>query len=106
FPLCRASPAAVYTLPLPDALPVCKRGRGGVAATGGAGGFGVVHNRSVIDVVFTEGRDDRDGHGCIESDRAEVTADHKVVVGTGADGKSTRLNSSHVKTSYAAFCLE
>src|SRR5690606_41531113 len=32
--------------------------------------------------------------------------DPEVVTGTGKDRRSTRLNSSHVKTSYAVFCLK
>src|SRR5690606_40060459 len=33
-------------------------------------------------------------------------ASHGIKVGAKVDRKSTRLNSSHVKSSYAVFCLE
>src|SRR6266513_1552709 len=36
----------------------------------------------------------------------EAAASGKVVVYLQADRKSTRLNSSHVSTSYAVFCLK
>ena len=29
-----------------------------------------------------------------------------LIIGAGGDRKSTRLNSSHVKISYAVFCLK
>src|SRR5207302_4362818 len=45
-----------------------------------------------------------------EGDRGSVgTVDERsgsVVRGRGSDRKSTRLNSSHVKISYAVFCLK
>src|SRR5690606_41586348 len=36
--------------------------------------------------------------------RRQAADDREVVAGTRADRKSTRLNSSHVKISYAVFC--
>src|SRR5690606_41474786 len=74
----------IYTLSLHDALPISARGRHAdrqprrpVAA--GAGD------------LARRGRDLRRGHS------AHAPA---------ADRKSTRLNSSHVKISYAVFCLK
>src|SRR5690606_41883619 len=37
---------------------------------------------------------------------SEVELDHILPVVEGGDRKSTRLNSSHVKISYAVFCLK
>src|SRR5690606_40043479 len=45
----------------------------------------------------------------VVGDDVAVVTGHLVVemeVGTGKDRKSTRLNSSHVKISYAVFCLK
>src|SRR5690606_40816457 len=73
-----APPAAIYTLSLHDALPIYP---------GGAGGFRCVAEpepgRSVREAVHS---------------RTEKAG--------GQDRKSTRLNSSHVKISYAVFCLK
>src|SRR5690606_40948941 len=53
------------------------------------------------------GRDDRDLLGRVGQVRGHLQ--HRIQVrggqGQGADRKSTRLNSSHVKISYAVFCL-
>src|SRR5690606_39678939 len=46
-----------------------------------------------------------DGHG--RQDRGEVPPDDEGdLPASGGDRKSTRLNSSHVKISYAVFCLK
>src|SRR5690606_40543894 len=42
---------------------------------------------------------------CIERSNKRIVA-VKVIVAKETDRKSTRLNSSHVKTSYAVFCLK
>src|SRR5690606_41996276 len=45
--------------------------------------------------------------GCVDGGRAVVRAAGIVVYATRrGDRKSTRLNSSHVKISYAVFCLK
>src|SRR5690554_7625719 len=36
----------------------------------------------------------------------ELAAEPETVLATGGDRKSTRLNSSHVRISYAVFCLK
>src|SRR5690606_40379509 len=72
-------PTAIYTLSLHDALPICIRR----------------HDENRDAPVF---RGVRIG-----------TAGQPDVVGgirAGGDRKSTRLNSSHVKISYAVFCLK
>src|SRR5690606_40828916 len=77
----------VYALSLHDALPIC-----GVIATrtrrSGIGAAAAVEHRVI------------DGEGVLGSEEA----DHRV--STTTDRKSTRLNSSHVKISYAVFCLK
>src|SRR5690606_41289725 len=47
-------------------------------------------------------------HAQLAEPLAEAKVDHAVLVGDEmrADRKSTRLNSSHVKISYAVFCLK
>src|SRR5690606_42046171 len=69
----------IYTLSLHDALPICRRAGGGAEHAA---------DRPV-------GRGDQLG--------AELQ--HAVLLLVG-DRKSTRLNSSHVKISYAVFCLK
>src|SRR5436305_6414376 len=57
----------------------------------------------VIDVVVSKLRQNVEGPGRT-IDHAEV--DHEVVVVHAIEWKSTRLNSSHVRISYAVFCLK
>src|SRR3712207_8280099 len=80
----------IYTLSLHDALPICRRARGGLAPDGVAGGErpperGPAHPRT--------GRTGHRGAG--------LPAQHR-----RSDRKSTRLNSSHANISYAVFCLK
>src|SRR5690606_42057612 len=104
-PLLSNDPASTptYTLSLHDALPIYHRPRGtGAEATGAHAGQAVKR--------FAEGR------GAAEQQL--VALDHLCrrahfmalgTQGTGTDlgdRKSTRLNSSHVKISYAVFCLK
>src|SRR3989442_15435427 len=67
----------IYTLSLHDALPIC----GAEALVGEA--------------VLGHAEEDAGGGG----DAGQGTGEH-------ADRKSTRLNSSHVRISYAVFCLK
>src|SRR5690606_41724127 len=71
----------IYTLSLHDALPICpSRGSAGPGASA------------------------RPRHGVrAGADRVRRGDGHAVA---GGDRKSTRLNSSHVKISYAVFCLK
>src|SRR3989442_7459877 len=48
----------------------------------------------------------RRGSGLAISDRPAVQFDDRPDLRTGRDRKSTRLNSSHVRISYAVFCLK
>src|SRR3989442_7625463 len=69
----------IYTLSLHDALPILLR-RGGLVP----GGHGAPFRRNPA----------RSGHHVHDDQRP------------GGDRKSTRLNSSHVRISYAVFCLK
>src|SRR5437868_8290845 len=81
------APAAICTLSLHDALPICvAAGAGGPLA---AAARGPPHARRPGDYGVTPG-----GGG------AAVARRHH------EDRKSTRLNSSHVSISYAVFCLK
>src|SRR5436309_9671550 len=70
----------IYTLSLHDALPICRRPR----------------TRSERPQRFRRGAADQ-GRGVPRPENAR---------GLRLDRKSTRLNSSHVKISYAVFCLK
>src|SRR5690606_41222974 len=76
----------IYTLSLHDALPIC---RGGAADLG---------QRIVVECRGLAGR----GIGIVIG---HLSLPGSVGVGI-VDRKSTRLNSSHVKISYAVFCLK
>src|SRR5207302_10652181 len=92
------SPSANYTLSLHDALPIYPIGLAAklddLAPRHGDAFLAVEHHRR----QHQDGRvdEERDGqrHGGV--DRVEADGDRK----------STRLNSSHVKISYAVFCLK
>src|SRR5690606_42129514 len=92
-----------YTLSLHDALPILgaiignKAGNTAVGAIAGAaiGGVagGLIGNK--MDKQAQEIEETVDGAEVIRTDEAILV-----------DRKSTRLNSSHVKISYAVFCLK
>src|SRR5690606_41357850 len=88
------APAALYTLSLHDALPICTQRLHATAthleaATAGINGL-IEDNRSDI-AAFTQ-------QGLPQLGRTLESAQ-------GADRKSTRLNSSHVKSHYPVFCV-
>src|SRR5690606_41833658 len=86
FSLRDAATTEFYTLSLHDALPICRPNGGSVR-------------------VFGEQLDKLD-----EQSRSKVERRFGALFQRGAlfssDRKSTRLNSSHVKISYAVFCLK
>src|SRR5207302_7539235 len=105
---CTTLPPPPYasTLSLHDALPICHRDHGALRAHLRAG-------IEVLDPALDEFRDFGriELHDCSLSFqcglergelRARGTVDDLVAE---QDRKSTRLNSSHVKISYAVFCL-
>src|SRR5690606_41422221 len=89
----RAAPTVLYTLSLHDALPIFAHPREGGPAVAIARGDGA------LDVGAVAATGQRGGNGLHQ--RAGV-----VWIGVVVDRKSTRLNSSHVKISYAVFCLK
>src|SRR5690606_42138436 len=93
FLRCRApTPPALYPLSLHDALPICPHrladlDRGDADPAGGAQhqqGFARLELGAILQRIQA---------GAIGKDERR-------------DRKSTRLNSSHVKSSYAVFCLK
>src|SRR5690606_39361245 len=83
-----AATTEIYTLSLHDALPICAGGDGArVRPCSRPGDRGGEHQRPYR--VRGVGRARGGGAS-----------------GEGGDRKSTRLNSSHVKISYAVFCLK
>src|SRR5690606_40828390 len=98
--------AATYTLSLHDALPISRQAdrRAGFEAVDGVEGRGVLHLSAEEALVARE--DEDEGHEEDEAQRDEKAhADQKPPFSLHQDRKSTRLNSSHVKISYAVFCL-
>src|SRR5690606_40851251 len=95
-----AATIEIYTLSLHDALPICGQV---VAFTGGDNAAAIIDGPLAIhgarhflpaEHLLTLVQFDED-------DLAAPSASSK-----GRDRKSTRLNSSHVKISYAVFCLK
>src|SRR5690606_41958513 len=82
----------IYTLSLHDALPISGRAGRGVVRTGAG--------RPLRRLSRAGGRDDGAGRN---GRREQPRPGRRPGVG---DRKSTRLNSSHVKISYAVFCLK
>src|SRR5690606_39278860 len=102
FFFCAAAPTWLYTLSLHDALPICRIVVPHVATeirrvvgVDGHEQAGVDHlrQRVVLEAVYHFERH--------VGQRADGERDP-----FPADRKSTRLNSSHVKSSYAVFCLK
>src|SRR5690606_39385010 len=85
---------ALYTLSLPDALPIYQRGRQAVFRLSQEQSRWRLACRAAIALAF---------------ERPLVRlgqSPYRGAFGQLRDRKSTRLNSSHVKTSYAVFCLK
>src|SRR5690606_40067455 len=79
----------IYTLSLHDALPISSRGRGAGWASPGRRAC-----RHCSNAFHLSGHDDAGSSFALR------------LRGGEGDRKSTRLNSSHVKISYAVFCLK
>src|SRR5690606_39482680 len=84
-----AASTEIYTLSLHDALPIYGR---------------IVTHGGNAEGIFAQsiGGGGGDGSGALASGSGELAAKLEI----GGDRKSTRLNSSHVKISYAVFCLK
>src|SRR5690606_41860581 len=101
----RATPA-IYTLSLHDALPILAEEHEVVRATG----LRPQSDRGLLPTAEGLTTHDRTGDtavhvGVADLDAIEPGGDLLGVEGM-EDRKSTRLNSSHVKISYAVFCLK
>src|SRR5207302_11135529 len=105
FPYHHPTPTQINTLSLHDALPISKS-----AACRRQGGRKSLLPRPAIVrlAVPAASRANRSWPKQAERcERARVPLDEaEVEKVTGLDRKSTRLNSSHVKISYAVFCLK
>src|SRR5690606_41977894 len=89
--------AAIYTLSLHDALPI-------FALDGFEHRFGDVAWQHDQRAGAIRGEEQAHRHAVRVRDRHH--ADDAVAAPARQDRKSTRLNSSHVKISYAVFCLK
>src|SRR5207302_9808348 len=93
------------TLSLHDALPISPRGRGDVVLGGDTAASGRPEGAAPFRPCQQLG--ERGGEGGDVAGRHQLAADAVGDdPGNAADRKSTRLNSSHVKISYAVFCLK
>src|SRR5690606_39721791 len=94
----------IYTLSLHDALPIYHHERqahllGELAAQEG----GMLRDRHGLDLPRPLAEQP------LRAEQQHQDEDHQaegVAIVVGEDRKSTRLNSSHVKISYAVFCLK
>src|SRR5690606_41944363 len=93
------APTAIYTLSLHDALPICLVEDHAVGA-----------RQQFGDALVLEGEVGQEqrmvDHHHLGLHRGLARLDDEAVAIEGTDRKSTRLNSSHVKISYAVFCLK
>src|SRR5690606_41069209 len=101
---CR-DPTKIYTLSLHDALPISMISGRGLGATGGTLDKLEAIPGFRTNLSLDEMRDVVERVGCVINGATEtlVPADRRLYA---LDRKSTRLNSSHVKISYAVFCLK
>src|SRR5690606_41063086 len=98
--------AAVYTLSLHDALPISISGLGGLWV---GGTFELLWPEvlGLLFAVFLGGQlGVRLTLGKLSAKRIRILTGLLVFFVGIRDRKSTRLNSSHVKISYAVFCLK
>src|SRR5690606_39916124 len=98
-------PQHIYPLSLHDALPIYPADAA-IIEVGLGGRFDATNvvKRPAVSVVMPISLD----HEAYLGDRIELIAAEKAgILKPGCpDRKSTRLNSSHVKSSYAVFCLK
>src|SRR5690606_40180859 len=100
FTVIYASTTEIYTLSLHDALPIYKSWVG-VTYTAWKGAFFTQQMLQGLQTTWhlARGKYKQAGQSYSAGDRAFFE-------GSSEDRKSTRLNSSHVKISYAVFCLK
>src|SRR5690606_41720875 len=95
-------PTQIYPLSLHDALPIY--GDTWVAASEGLTSLHVRSLRTYRDTILAA----TEGGGLFRSANGGIswTPANTGLTNLNTDRKSTRLNSSHVKISYAVFCLK
>src|SRR5690606_41628636 len=94
------------TLSLHDALPIYRLS--GAGRTDFVRVSSALHRKTYTRVVLVAGVAALALAGCAGKKKPRLQYEERPVellYNTGADRKSTRLNSSHVKISYAVFCL-
>src|SRR5690606_40406878 len=96
FSSSRPAASSISTLSLHDALPILRAPVGLVVPYG------------IKCLVFTGFHEGFRFQLAVEKDILHQGIDRDIPIeqGVGVDRKSTRLNSSHVKISYAVFCLK
>src|SRR5690606_41745653 len=97
-----ATSTSTFTLSLHDALPIFEQGMAYISGYKPKGNYQQLLADVVLDQVEQDPALDRLVLQAVE--RAAVVPDLDAL--RGIDRKSTRLNSSHVKISYAVFCLK
>src|SRR5690606_41289559 len=99
--LCRpcSSPTGLSTRSLPDALPISRRIQSVACATWCCTGPWIASRRTYEVVVS----DSYERISMVNFEAPRLVASKFTI---DIDRKSTRLNSSHVKISYAVFCLQ
>src|SRR5690606_41235794 len=96
------APTGVYTLSLHDALPIFGfRVAGKIASRSVDVGASVAAGEVIATLDDTDFR-----HALASAQAQERAAEAAARRAAAEDRKSTRLNSSHVKISYAVFCLK
>src|SRR5690606_39388358 len=105
--LCRgASAVLTYPLPLHDALPIYRCHSCGAMWFDAAELRRVLADSGAVDRLDVGGNPDAPQGYAVGTPRCPRDQTPLAEVPDNAqDRKSTRLNSSHVKTSYAVFCL-
>src|SRR5207253_10060981 len=93
-------PTRSHSLPLHDALPICRpRTRGSSRCASKI--FSHVLSRLASSTKISSYE-----RGSLSSALATSRASGRMLSSSSKDRKSTRLNSSHVANSYAVFCLK
>src|SRR5690606_40238491 len=101
-----AAATAGYALSLHDALPICDVAARGLDIPEGSHVFNFDVpwvGDDYVHRIGRTGRPGREGYAATLVTRDDLKLIKEIAQVTGEDRKSTRLNSSHVKISYAGF---